>query len=118
MLAMTILVHFWMLYLATEPPTLTLGAGSPVDCDLQKKYVHTVYISQTRGRIFQFAVSVIRIAFTMTMLGMIILVHFWVLYWGTGHLHSPLGFTCRTGQLELDGNSGSCMARFMCLNRA
>ena len=27
MLAMTILIHFWVVYLATEPPTLTLRAN-------------------------------------------------------------------------------------------
>ena len=32
----------------------------------------------------------------MAMLAMTILVHFWVLYWVTGHLHPPLGPTCRT----------------------
>ena len=32
----------------------------------------------------------------MAMLAMTIMVHFWVVYWATGHLHPPLAPTCRT----------------------
>ena len=32
----------------------------------------------------------------MAMLAMAIKVHFWLAYWATGHLHSPLGPTCHT----------------------
>ena len=32
----------------------------------------------------------------MAKLAMTILIHFWVLYWATEHIHPPLGPTCRT----------------------
>ena len=57
-----------------------------------------------------------------------ILVLFWMLYWATGHPYTPypkvqpVALYCSSATLSIqdqaDGNSGSCMARFMCPNRA